>query len=123
MSEVGLGRVKTQRCCDDIEWVFRQATFLIVQASWACSVAIDFGKLFSSSFNFSSFYTARVKRRNTRCEQMFSALPLRADIRRCPRAGNRAGVLLNGTVIGRKHFSRYQPRRAGFLPTRPHHPI
>src|ERR1700686_4365341 len=62
MSEVGLGRVKTQRCCDDIEWVFRQATFLIVQASWACSVAIDFGKLFSSSFNFSSFYTARVNR-------------------------------------------------------------
>src|ERR1700688_1226716 len=58
MSEVGLGRVKTQRCCDDIEWVFRQATFLIVQASWACSVAIDFGKLFSSAFNFSSFYTA-----------------------------------------------------------------
>src|ERR1700674_1315306 len=64
MSEVGLGRVKTQRCCDDIEWVFRQATFLIVQASWACSVAIDFGKLFSSSFNFSSFYTARVKNGN-----------------------------------------------------------
>src|ERR1700675_5116563 len=85
MSEVGLGRVKTQRCCDDIEWVFRQATFLIVQASWAWAVAIDFGKLFSSSFNFSSFYTARVKLRRTQCEQMSSGLPLKADIALCGR--------------------------------------
>jgi hypothetical protein len=30
----------------------------------------------------SGFHTARVKRRNTRCEQMFSALPGRADIAR-----------------------------------------
>src|SRR6266436_8987869 len=62
MSELGLGCVKTQRRCDDVDCAFRQVSFLVVEASWAWSVAIDFGKLFSSSFNFSSFYTARVNR-------------------------------------------------------------
>jgi hypothetical protein len=61
MSALGLGCVKTQRRCDDVEWAFRQVSFLVVEASCAWSVAIDFGKLFSSSFNFSSSYTARVK--------------------------------------------------------------
>ena len=60
-SASGLGCVKTQRRCDDVEWAFRQVSFLVVEASCAWSVAIDFGKLFSSSFNFSSSYTARVK--------------------------------------------------------------
>src|SRR6266403_5556737 len=32
-----------------------------------------------------SFHTAWVKRRNTRCEQMFSALPPRPDIAQCGR--------------------------------------
>jgi hypothetical protein len=40
-------------------------SFLIVETSWACSAAIDFGKLFSLSLDFSSFPTARVKMRNT----------------------------------------------------------
>jgi hypothetical protein len=34
---------------------------MVVETLLACSVAIDFGKLFSSSFGFLSFYTARVK--------------------------------------------------------------
>jgi hypothetical protein len=36
-------------------------SFLVLETSRACSVAIDFGKLFSSSFEFLSFHTARVK--------------------------------------------------------------
>jgi hypothetical protein len=35
-------------------------SFLGLETSRACSVAIDFGKLFSSSFDFLSFHTARV---------------------------------------------------------------
>ena len=82
MSGQGLGRVKTERRCDDVEWAFRQVSFLVVEASWACSVAIDFEKLFSSSFNFSSFYTAsRVKSGKAPIEYMFSALAPIADIR------------------------------------------
>src|SRR6266404_2710414 len=59
------------------------SAFLVVEASWAWSVAIDFGKLFSSSFNFSSFYTARDKTGKAQCDHMFSALPLKADIAQC----------------------------------------
>src|SRR6266436_1165411 len=83
MSELGLGCVKTQRRCDDVDCAFRQVAFLVVEASWAWSVAIDFGKLFSSSFNFSSFYTARDKTGKAQCDHMFSALPLKADIAQC----------------------------------------
>jgi len=54
---VGLGRVKTQRRSVGVEWTFHQVSYLVVETSRACSVAIDFGKLFSSSFDFSSFYT------------------------------------------------------------------
>jgi hypothetical protein len=35
-------------------------SFLVVEASRACSAAIDFGNLFSSSFDFLRFHTARV---------------------------------------------------------------
>src|SRR5260370_39237803 len=79
MSAMGLGCVKTQRRCDDVEWAFRQVSFLVVEASWAWSVAIDFGKLFSSSFNFSSFYTARVIR---------AVLPVRRPLPVCPDQGH-----------------------------------
>jgi hypothetical protein len=36
-------------------------SFLVVETSWARPVAIDFGNLFSSSFDFLRFHTARVK--------------------------------------------------------------
>src|SRR5258708_25736686 len=62
MSVPGLGCAKTQRHSDGVEWAFHQASYLVVETSRACSVAIDFGKLFSSSFDFSRFYTARVNR-------------------------------------------------------------
>src|SRR5271156_3362009 len=62
MSAPGLGCVKTQRRCDGVERAFHQVSFLVVETSRACPVAIDFGKLFSSSFDFLSFYTARVNR-------------------------------------------------------------
>jgi hypothetical protein len=73
MSPLGLGCVKTQRRCDDVEWAFRQVSFLVAEASWAWSVAIDFGKLFSSSFNFSSFYTARDSDLGPRLSQVRSS--------------------------------------------------
>ena len=46
MSGSGLGCVKTQGRCEGVEWAFRQASFLVVEASRARSVAIDFRKLF-----------------------------------------------------------------------------
>ena len=61
MSGLGLGCVKTQQRCDGLERAFHEVSFLVIETSRGCSVAIDFGKLFSSSFDFSSFYTARVK--------------------------------------------------------------
>src|SRR4030088_971551 len=82
ISALGLGCVKTQRRCEDVEWAFRQVSFLVVEASWAWSVAIDFGKLFSSSFNFSSFYTARVNRIVLDRAPITSGLPRIADILR-----------------------------------------
>jgi hypothetical protein len=62
MSALGLGCVKTQRRCDGVELAFHQASHLVVETSLTRFVAINFGKLFSSSFDFLSFYTTRVNR-------------------------------------------------------------
>src|SRR5260370_3604811 len=55
-----LGCVKTQRRCDSVEWAFCQLSHPGFETSRACLVENDFGKLFSSSFHFLSFYTARI---------------------------------------------------------------
>ena len=62
MSAQGLGCVKTQRRCNGVEWAFHQMSFRAVETSRACPVASSFGRLFSSSFDFLSFHTARVIR-------------------------------------------------------------
>jgi hypothetical protein len=36
-------------------------SFPVVETSQACSVTTDFGKLFSSSFDFLRFHTARIE--------------------------------------------------------------
>src|SRR5882757_2951385 len=59
MSELGLGCVKTQRRRDGVEWAFHQVSFPVIEISRACS--LQFGKLISSSLDFPSFHTARVK--------------------------------------------------------------
>jgi len=63
MSPLGLGCVITQRRSDGVERTFHQVSYLAVETSRTCSVAIDFGKLFPSSFDLSSSYTARVNNR------------------------------------------------------------
>src|SRR5712675_208089 len=65
-------------------------SFLVVETSRACSAAIDFGKLFSSSFDFLSFHTARVANGPDALEM------------RCP-------------LLSRKQTSIGRRRKVGFL--------
>jgi hypothetical protein len=53
----------------------------VVQTSRACSIAVDFGKLFLSSFDFLSFHTARVKNGSWVTSELRASSPTRSAMR------------------------------------------
>src|SRR5260370_20203437 len=54
--------------------------FLVVETSRACSAAIDFGKLFSSFFDFFGFSHSQGQERKWPSLSRMSVLPSRADV-------------------------------------------
>jgi hypothetical protein len=73
MSLVGLGRVKTRRCGEPIEWAFRQIAISAVRILKHTQFRSIRERSFSSFSNFRGFHTAKVMERRTRREQNGSA--------------------------------------------------